>query len=321
MTKLNTASLGQPFSGTLVVRDCSVRQGSNSKDYLALRLTDGETDITARVWEHTGEPPAVNIVIFVKAAQSEYKGQPQLTITEWRQARPEEYRPADFLPVCPADREELKKKLRGYIERVRDPGLSQLLYALFRDNKEFVKAFLAAPAATYHHHAYLGGLLQHSVSVADRCLSLLTPETDVDLLVAGALLHDAGKVYDYDWSGLVISMTESGRLLGHIAQGLLLVDRHAKDCPDLAPERLSLLLHLIASHHGKLEWGSPVEPCTLEAVLLHEADYLDMQLFKLELARSQVPKGEGCTKVPGFGRQFWFGERVEEKGDSLKKII
>ena len=198
----------------------------------------------------------------------------------------------------------MKKKLRGFIECIRDPGLSQLLYALFRDNKEFVKAFLAAPAAAYHHHAYLGGLLQHSVSVADRCLSLLTPEADADLLVAGALLHDAGKVYDYDWPGIVINMTNSGRLLGHIAQGLLLVDRHAKDCPDLAPERLSLLLHLIASHHGKLEWGSLVEPCTLEAVLLHEADYLDMQIFKLELARSQVTKADGWARVPGFGRHF-----------------
>lgn len=193
------------------------------------------------------------------------------------------------MPVCPAGREELKEKLWGYIDSVRDPGLSQILYALLRENEEYAEAFFNAPAAVYNHHAFLGGLLQHTVSVAGRCLSLATPETDIDLLVAGAILHDAGKVYDYDWSGLVINMTDSGRLLGHITQGMMLVSRHAKECPGLSPGRLSLLLHLIASHHGRLEWGSPVQPCTLEAILLHQSDYLDMQIFKLE--RGRLVKG------------------------------
>ena len=321
MTKLSTYSSGQPFSGTLVVRECSIRQASNNKNYLALRLTDGETDITGRVWDHTGGPPAVNSVIFVKSNLGEYKGQPQLSITGWRQARPDEYSPADFLPVCPVDREELKKKLREHIENVRDPGLSQLLNTLFKGDKEFVKSYLNAPAAVYHHHAYLGGLLHHTVGVIDRCLSLATPETDADLLVVGAILHDVGKIYDYDWSGLVINMTGSGRLLGHITQGIMLVDRYAKNCSELSPGRLNLLLHLIASHHGKLEWGSPVEPCTLEAVLLHQADYLDMQLFKLELARNQVPEGETWGKVPGFSRQFWFGGGAETEGSLNKEKV
>lgn len=216
LAKLESCSSGQPFSGALAVRECSVRQAGSGTDYLALRLTDGETEITGRVWDHSGEVPAANSVVFVSATLGEYRGQPQLTITGWRPARPNEYSPQDFLPVCPADKEELKEKLWGCIESVRDPGLSQMLYALLGENEEYAEAFFNAPAAVHNPHAYLGGLLQHTVSVAGRCLNLTTPETDVDLLLAGAILHDAGKVYDYDWSGLVINMTDSGRLLGHI---------------------------------------------------------------------------------------------------------
>lgn len=306
--KIKDCAPGQRYTGYLAVKDCAVREANNNTQYLALVLTDGETEIMGRVWQHTGDPPGKNTIIHATAVIGEYNGKPQATIAHWQLARPGEYNPQDFLPVCPVDREELKARLRQHIAGVKDPGLSQLLFAIFRENKELSKAFPAAPAAIFHHHAYLGGLLHHTVGVVDQCQRLATPDTDTDLLTTGAILHDIGKTLDYDWSGCVFTMTDNGILLGHIVQGIMLINGHAHNCPDLSPSRLSLLLHLIASHHGQLDWGSPVEPACLEAVLLHNADMLDMQLFKLSQARSKISDGENWTdRVPGMNRRFYVG--------------
>jgi 3'-5' exoribonuclease len=304
--KLNEATVGEQFLGYLAVKECSIRTASNGSSYLAMVLTDGETAINARLWDHSGATPITNTVIKVQGQISEYHGQLQITVNKWRQAVDEEYSPGDFLPVHP-DIDGLKSQLAHYIESVNDSGLSQLLQAFFNDS-DTVKAFTEAPAAIFHHHVYIGGLLHHTVSVVEQCLRLATTETDRDMLVAGAILHDIGKIHDYNWSGVMFSMSDNGRLLGHISQGLLMVDDYACDCPDLSSQRLSLLQHLILSHHGKLEWGSPVEPCTLEAVLLHKADMLDVELHKIEAARKQVSAGELWTdRVLGMNRSFYVG--------------
>lgn len=305
-------SVGQSFNGCLAVKQCNVRQTNQNppRDYLDLLLTDGDSEIRARVWEHEGPVPAENSVIFVSARITQFRGEQQLNISAWRPAGQEEYHPQDFLPVTPCDTDILKKQLQEYILQVKDGGLGQMLDSIFAQHYDH---FVTAPAAMVHHHAYVGGLLEHTCGVASQCLRLVTPETDQDILLTGAILHDVAKIFDYDWSGCVVTMTDAGRLLGHIAQGMMLINNHAANCPDLSTERLEHLLHLIASHHGKLEWGSPVEPCTLEAVLLHNADMLDVHLWKLGQALDQVPEGEQWTGfVKGLNRRFF---KVNSSGD------
>ncbi len=306
--KLSNYSTGQQLSGHLAVKKCNIRQTNQTpqKDYLDMLITDGETDIVARVWDHSGPVPQVNSVIHVTATINQYRGDNQLNISEWRQANQGEYNPKNFLPVCPHDLEKLWGQLREVMAKIMDLGLVQILSSVF---SKHYKQFQEAPAALYHHGAYLGGLLEHTCGVVEQCLRLATEETDINLLITGAILHDIGKIFDYDWSGCVITMTDAGQLLGHISQGMMLINSHAVNCPDLSTERLNLLLHLIASHHGKLEWGSPVEPSTREAILLHNADMLDVQLWKLAQAQAKTPTGEKWTeKVWELNnKRFWVG--------------
>jgi 3'-5' exoribonuclease len=303
--KLNEVTVGEHFLGFLAVKECSIRTASNGSNYLAMVLTDGKTAINARLWEHSGVVPSTNTVIKVQGLVSEYHGQLQLTVNKWRQANQDEYFPGDFLPVHP-DIDGLKSRLKQYVESIKDSGLSQLLQ-VFLNDVDTLKAFTEAPAAIIHHHVYIGGLLHHTVGVVEQCLRFVTSETDKDMLVTGAIFHDIGKIHDYDWSGVAFLMTDNGRLLGHITQGLLIVNDYARKCPGLSSQRLSLLQHLILSHHGKLEWGSPVEPCTLEAVLLHEADMLDVQLHKIDTAIKETRTNDGWTdKIAGMNRKFYI---------------
>ncbi len=310
--KLKDYSIGQSISGYMAVKQCNIRQTNQNppKDYLDLLLTDGEIEIIARVWDHTGQPPTVNTIIYTSAKLTQYRGQNQLNITEWRQANQGEYTQKNFLPVCPYDLEKLWSRLKETMVNIKDLGLSQILRSVF--GKHY-KQFQEAPAALYQHGAYLGGLLEHTCGVVEQCLRLATEETDIDLLITGAILHDIGKIFDYDWSGCVIIMTDSGQLLGHISQGMMIINNHATNCSDLSTERLNLLLHLIASHHGKLEWGSPVEPLTREAILLHNADMLDVQLWKLAQAQAKTPVGEKWTdKVWSLNnKRFWVSNNNE----------
>lgn len=310
--KLKDMKTGQTISCYLAVKKCEVRQTNTTppKDYLDLTLSDGESEIVARVWEHSGPAPAVNNVIYVSASLTQYRGENQLKIKEWRNANTTEYNPTDFLPVTPRNLNDMRAQLEDYIRKVTDPGLAQILHEVFNI---YYDDYIASPAALKHHHGYLGGLLEHSCGVVDHCLRQATADTDIDLLITGATLHDIGKCLDYNWkNSCVITMSDTGQLLGHITQGVMIISAQAPNCPDLTAEKLHLLLHLIASHHGKLEYGSPVEPCTREAIILHNADMLDMQMWKIAQAQAQVPEGEKWTGwVSGLNRKFWVGGKNE----------
>jgi len=300
-------AVGQTFQGFLAIKRCEVRQTSTKKDYLDLTLSDGHTDMVARAWEHTGPAPTVNTVIYANAMMTQYRSDNQLNINKWRVSGDGECNPADFLPVTPKDVNQMREELKGYMLRITDPGLVQMLRSIFTF---YYNDFIEAPAALYYHEPYIGGLLEHTCGVVDQCLRLATDDIDTDLLLTGAILHDIGKCLDYNWkNSCVITMTDTGQLLGHITQGMMLISGQAVNCPDLTTERLNLLLHLIASHHGKLEYGSPVEPRTKEAILLHNADMLNAELWKINKAQSQTPDGENWTgKVIGMNRRFWVGD-------------
>jgi 3'-5' exoribonuclease len=198
-----------------------------------------------------------------------------------------------FLPRSARAAEHMEAELRGAIDSIGDPGLRALLVALLGAGTDTGHAFRLAPAAKQNHHAYLGGLMEHTLSVVRVCDLLAShygPAIDRDLLVAGALLHDLGKVREIG-ARAGFPYTDEGKLLGHILIGLQMVADAAASLTSLPPARLLLLQHLIASHQGRYEWQSPREPRTLEALVLHYADDLDAKLNQAGSLVAAVPAG------------------------------
>lgn len=201
-----------------------------------------------------------------------------------------------FLPSSPRDPAAMEQDLTTLMASVRDPAFAALLDRMLGPGSETGQGFRLAPAATRHHHAYLGGLLEHTLSVARLCDAMAAhygPAIDRDLLITAALLHDVGKVREIG-AQAGFPYTEEGRLLGHILLGLAMVGDAARSVPELAPDRRLLLEHLIASHQGRYEWQSPREPRVAEAFVLHYADDLDAKLN-----RSRAPAEPQAAGPPG----------------------
>lgn len=188
--------------------------------------------------------------------------------------------PREFLPVTPHDIAGMQKEVAAVALSMTDPFLSQLLSRLCQE-EELFRRYCAAPAAKMVHQAYIGGLLEHSLQTAKivQAIADLYPAVHKDLAVTGALLHDLGKIgeYDYDYA---IELTDEGRLLGHIVMGLELLDGLIRQVPDFPGALRTALRHIIASHHGRYEWQSPRRPKTIEACLVHYADALEADLWK-----------------------------------------
>ncbi|MCI0435556.1 MAG: HD domain-containing protein [Gemmatimonadetes bacterium] len=198
-----------------------------------------------------------------------------------------------FLPRSRVPAATLDASLAKWIDSVRDVGLRELLSRLLSKGTRTGDGFRLAPAAMRHHHAVLGGLLEHTLSVAALCEALAAHyggAVDRDLLIAGALLHDIGKTLEIG-AQAGFPHTDEGRLLGHVLLGLRMVEDAAKDVGTLAPRRLLLLLHLIASHQGRYEWQSPREPRIIEALMLHHADNTDAKIGAALDQLERVPSG------------------------------
>lgn len=304
--RISELSPNQKFQAFLAVRNVILKQGAGGP-FLDLRLWDGESEAVGRVWGFDGQPPRSNTVLWVEGGVGLYNGRIQLILSSFRPAEAGEYRAETFLPRCPVDVDELWERLLQLAGRVTDPRLARLLAVVFAD-PGLAERFRQAPGAVRHHHAYLGGLLHHTVAVTERALALAAGDgLNMDLLVAGSLLHDLGKVDEYSWEGVTLGMTDRGRFVGHIVLGMMIVSCLAASIPGLDGVFLDQLLHILASHHGKQEWGSPVEPCTREALLVHMADLADARLFKMEEAMlSALPGEKWSPPVPELGR-IWAG--------------
>lgn len=299
--KLADLQKGNKFCGCLAVRDANIRPASNQKNFLDLLLTDGNMNIPAKKWEYTGPLPINNTVIFLESTVDNYRGQIQLVVDTWRPAEPSEFHPRQFLPVSDINPEETWEIIYEKILNIFDPSLKEVLARVFKD---YLPQFMIAPAAIHHHHNVIHGLLEHTAGVLTICLNMATVDTDLDMLITGAVLHDIGKIEAYDYSGVTIGMTDRGKLLGHLICSLFIVERYADI---LSPGRRDLLMHLIAAHHGVLNWGSPVEPVTQEALILHNADKMDVDLWKVAKAKRDATD-RWTGKVIGFNREFYAGK-------------
>jgi 3'-5' exoribonuclease len=227
---------------------------------------------------------------------SRYQEKLQLTIEKIRRAGPAEYELGDFVPRTSRDIEELWAELNGYVASFTDPHLKALLRA-FLDDPEISVALKAAPAAKSLHHAWIGGLLEHIVSllgISDLAAHHYS-EINRDLLLTGVVLHDIGKLHELRW-GTSFDYTMEGQLVGHITIGIGMVEKKLVGLPDF-PENLRVLVeHIILSHHGKYEFGSPKVPMVPEALLLHYLDDLDA---KMQTMRSEFARAEAQGRAPG----------------------
>ncbi|MCL6446872.1 MAG: 3'-5' exoribonuclease YhaM family protein [Armatimonadetes bacterium] len=276
--------------------------------FLAVTLADRTGSVEGRLWEGAEEAGArlkVGDIVAVKAQAVAYNGSVQLRIDSIVKESGQ-IDPARFIPVAEG-LAEAKEKLQQLITSLTNPYLKALLSLLFAE-QDFYAAFCLAPAAKQYHHALLGGLLVHSVTMAVAADGIAKgyPRADRDLLVAGAILHDIGKVQEYRCRGTV-EQTDEGRLLGHIVSGALLIDRAIARVPDF-PEDLRLkLLHMIVSHHGRYEWQSPKRPKFLEAALLHQLDLLDAQadMFSRAAAAREDKDSSWTDWVKGLERYVY----------------
>ena len=276
---------GDAFTGFLLAQDAAFKVSAKGTEYLELTLGDASGSLKAFLWdlraiEGDMDLVAADAFLKVKGQVTSYNGRTQLKLDKLRFALDEEVGDfGRFFPTSARPTEEMLADLDAAIADLQDPWLRKLLEAMYQGNAELRAAFAKAPAAKALHHVRLGGLLEHTLSVLGMARRACEHYRDLnrDLVLAGVLLHDVGKTAELSYQRS-FGYTDAGNLLGHISMEVQWVQRALEAVPGF-PEELRLqLLHILLSHHGKLEFGSPVLPKTPEALLVHYLDDLDGKL-------------------------------------------
>jgi 3'-5' exoribonuclease len=277
---------GETIEEVYLVTDKQLRANRNGNLFLQLELRDRTGAISARLWnagEHLFRSFDEGDFLLVKGKVQLFQGALQMILSHLERVENQKVELADFLPHTEHDVSKLLERLRQTLRKIANPHLRGLVECFLMDD-EFLAAFCKAPAGIRLHHAYLGGLLEHVVTLldaADRLLPLY-PDLDRDLLLTGVFLHDIGKVRELSF-GRVFAYTDEGQLIGHIVIGVEMLNEKAAKVPDLTGEPfprelLWRLKHMILSHHGQYEYGSPKLPMTPEAIALHHLDNLDAKV-------------------------------------------
>lgn len=290
---------GQRFESLLLVCEKETRPAKNGKSFLRLNLADRTGKIEARMWDNFADIEKTFVcedIVRVCGRVDIYQDEPQLILDQILLAAEADYALDDFLPHTKQDVQQLFSQLQREISAVRNPWLKRLL-ASFVDDPQIAAKLKRAPAAMTMHHAYLGGLLEHVVSLCGLANAIAQhyPEVDSDLLLAGIVLHDIGKIEELSYKR-AIGYTTEGQLLGHIVIGLRIVQEKIAAIPEFPPSLAVLVEHLIASHHGSYEFGSPKLPATREAVLLNHLDDLDSKMAAIRETLGQAQAEELWTQ-------------------------
>lgn len=268
---------GSHVDALFVIRTKEARSARTGDMYLALELSDKTGAIPAVYFRPTrlAIDIPVGSVVSVRGVVTSYRGTRRVSVEQLAAA--DSWDPADFIASCVRPIAESVAEFKALVKSVTMPELRALLRAVFGDARFFAR-FCECPGAQCYHHAHVGGLLEHTVSVTDHCSRIAAryDGVDRDLLVSAALLHDIGKVEELAFE-VGIGYSDTGRLIGHVVLGVQIVHA-AGSRSGVSPQLLTRLEHALLSHHGELEWGSPKRPSTLEAMVLHHVDNLDAKV-------------------------------------------
>lgn len=283
------------------VEKTSIKQ----KNYYDLKLQDKTGLIDGKVWDINGAIDDFDDkeYINVTGVVTSFNGALQLKITRIRRAQEGEYDEANYMPTSDRDMNEMKSELAELIASVKNEHLNKLLKSFFVEDEDFLKQFTYRSAAKSVHHAFIGGLMEHSLSVAKHCVNFckIYPILNHDLLISAALFHDIGKVKEFS-AFPTNDYTDEGQLLGHIVMGAMMIsERIERDFPDFPENTKNELLHCILSHHGKLEFGSPKKPEIIEAFALNYADDLDA---KIETFKEALEESKTMDTWKGYNKFF-----------------
>lgn len=310
---LRSLKEGDTFTGFLLAQEVAFKTSAKGSEYLELKLADASGDLKAFLWDLRaieGDMDRVvpDVFLRVKGQVSSYNGRTQLRLDKVRYAADQEI--DDFSRFFPTSRrpvEEMLGELDGLVAGIGDPWIRRLLELLLVEDPVLRAAFAKAPAAKSMHHVFLGGLLEHSLSVAGMAERACAHYQDLnrDLVMAGVLLHDLGKTAELTYQRS-FGYSDAGNLIGHISMEADWISQAAARIPDF-PEQLKLLiLHIVLSHHGKLEYGSPVVPKTPEALLVHYLDDLDGKLESMFRAiREDAGQGSWTAYSRSLDRMFY----------------
>lgn len=321
---------GEQVEGVFLVDNCLKRLSKNNRAFQKFYLSDKTGHIEAVAWDETMEKnpdcQRVREGNFVdlsgQAAINRYTSKVEIVISRLAVISAAALKTEDFLPTTAKDIKALEKDLSRLMDKVADPHLNRLLNNLF-SNKDFYQAFIKAPAAKNYHHAYIGGLLEHSVAVGNLVVLFCQfyEEMDMSLLIAGAILHDVGKIKEFEFERKIDYSTE-GRLKGHIVIGNQIVNQAMDAIPDFPEETKLALSHVILSHQGELEYGAAVRPKTKEAVILSILDNVDAKVNGfLEIAKQYGEEAEWTDYQTMFEDYLYLGPRkIDEVLKQLKLV-
>ena len=308
---------GSEFEGVLVVREAELRGARDGGHHLRLMLGDRTGSVAANVWQDVAPAAKTATVGTAVRVHGRLRGT-DLDLSAMCLAEPGTFDEAALLDGPPRSPAQMEADLRELLATIQDRDLRRLLDVVFGEGSATWARYRAAPAAKRFHQAYRHGLLEHSLSVAQAVSAISATFTGIsrDVAVAGALLHDVGKLDAYAFAGGAIEMTDAGKLLGEIPLGYYRVRRLIEEIEGFDPGTAQAVLHIILSHHGSLAHGSPVVPCTREATLVHFCDNLGGRLGSFDRLEKELPSGERWS---GFDRALGGGAYFAAPGQDARE--
>ena len=314
----------EPVDSFFLVQEKSSGLTKTGSPYLKLKLGDRSGEIEGRIWapvEATVRSFEKDDFVRIKGKAVSFQEHLQINITHIERIEEGGIELSDFFQKTEKNTEEMLKTLIEISQQVKDPHLHQLLH-LFWEDGPFLERFESAPASKWIHHSYLGGLLEHTLSLTQLAIQMAEHyrALNLDLLLTGSILHDIGKIDELSYLRS-LDYSDEGRLLGHIVLGLERVEDKIRQIPDFPKDLATLIRHIILSHHGLDVWGSPKKPMTLEAVMLHYLDDMDAKMNGIEhFLKTQVPGGGKWSAYHRMFDRYFYVPTFSEQLKPLDKI-
>lgn len=308
--KFKDMKVGEVVEFDALLEDLKLRFTPNQTSYYSANLIDGVSTVDARIWDINLKKDLKNGKVYhFNARINEYGGKMQFVITNIQDINEEEVDLKEFYRYAPMSEVELRAGLKNYMRKVDNKILKEIMIELIKDVE---KSYFTFPAATTMHHNYLCGLAYHTYSMAKLADQVIEnyPCINRNLLYTGVLLHDIGKTKELSDSISPV-YTMDGSMLGHIVIGLNMVANKAKELGVEETEEVKMLLHLIAAHHGELEYGSPKEPATIEALALHLIDLMDSKLAGIQSEYEKTEKGNYTQGIPTLGKKALYVTKID----------